>query len=193
MTTYAPTSELEAVNVMLSVIGEAPVSSLDISGFSDVAIAKSILEECSREVQSQQWSCNTEDEYELIPDNSGYINVPLNVLKLDINPDQAYKYQPVIRGNKLYDKKNKTFLFTEPLKFDLVWYLPFTDLPESLRRYITIAAARKFQKRFYGSDTLDGFTEEDEFNARANALSSDEYEADYNMMAHYSVANILLR
>ena len=193
MTTYAPTTELEAVNVMLSVIGEAPVSSLDISGFSDVAIAKSILEEVSREVQSEQWSCNTENEYELVPDNSGYISVPSNVLKLDIIEDQSYKYSPVVRGSRLYDKKNKTFVFPETLKFDIVWYLPFTDLPETIRRYITIAAARKFQKRFYSSDTLDGFTQEDEYRARANALSSDEYEADYNMMANYSVHNILLR
>lgn len=193
MTTYAPTTELEAVNVMLGVIGEAPVSSLDISGFSDVAIAKSILHESSREIQSEQWSCNTDDEFEFTPDIDGYINVPPNVLKADVTDDYRTKYSCVMRGGKFYDKKEQSFLFSEPIKMDVTWFLPFTDLPEALRRYITIAAARKFQKRFYSSDTIDGFTQEDELVARRNALSSDEYEADYNMMENYSVYNILLR
>jgi len=193
MTTYAPTTELEAVNVMLSVIGEAPVSSLNLSGFSDVAIAQSILLETSREVQSEQWSCNTEENYELVPNTDGHITIPSNVLKLDTSWDYEYKYKIVQRGPRAYDKIKHTYVFTEPVKFDITWFLPFTDLTETLRRYITVAAARKFQKRFYGSDTIDGFTQEDEFKAKANALSSDGYEADYNMTANYSVYNILMR
>ncbi len=194
MTTYAPTTELEAVNVMLGVIGEAPVSSLDISGFSDVAIASQILHETSREIQSEQWECNTEYEYEFTPDNDGYIAVPSNLLRADLSTNNTYRnVEPVIRGSRFYDKYNHTYIFSDSLDFDVVWFLPFTDLPETLRRYITVAAARKFQKRFYNSETIDGFTKEDEFIARSNALSDDTSVADYNMTQSYGVMDILLR
>lgn len=193
MATYAPTTELEAVNVMLSVIGEAPVSSLDISGFSDVAAARQLLNEVSREIQSEQWECNTEDNYTLVPDSNGYINIPSNLLKADIDNSYSYKYQPVRRGDKFYDKLNHTFTFTESIPCSVVWFLPFTDLPETLRRYITVAAARKYQKRFYNSETLDNFTKEDEYFARANALADDTFVADYNMTQNYGVMDILLR
>ena len=39
------TTELEAVNIMLSAIGEAPVSSLENSSLEDVTVAKNILNE----------------------------------------------------------------------------------------------------------------------------------------------------
>lgn len=193
MTTYAPTTELEAVNVMLGTIGESPVSTLSTDGFSDVVIATQILAEVSREIQSQQWDCNHETDYELTPDNDGFIAKPENTLKIDITSDYAASYSPVVRGTRLYDKKNHTFIFPEAITFDITWYLPFTDLPETLRRYITISAARKFQKRFYSSETIDGFNAEDEAVARANALSDDGYVADYNMNMNYSVYDVLTR
>lgn len=193
MTTYAPTTELEAVNVMLGVIGEAPVSSLNVSGFVDVAVAQQILHETSREIQSIQWEANTEYDYPLPIDINGYINLPTNVLNVDISVDFLSKYEPVVRGTKLYDKKNHTFVFPENISCDMVWFLAFTDLPETLRRYITVAAARKFQKRMLSSTDIDGFTAEDEMNAKSNALSADTYVADYNMTQNYAVANILER
>lgn len=192
-TTYAPTTELEAVNVMLGVIGEAPVSSLDTSGFSEVAVAVQILHESSREIQSEEWDCNAEYDYTLPLDTDGFITVPSNVLRIDLIPDFAYSYNPVIRGNRLYDKLNHTYVFDKELRFDVIWFLPFTDLPEPLRRYITISAARKFQKRFYSSEAIDSFTAEDEMKARTLALQSDSSTADYNMTQNYSVYNILTR
>ena len=45
-----PTTELEAVNIMLSTIGEAPVNNLD-SGLVDAETAETILKNVSRDVQ----------------------------------------------------------------------------------------------------------------------------------------------
>jgi hypothetical protein len=193
MTTYAPTSELEAVNIMLGVIGESPVSTLETTGIADVAIAKQVLHETSREIQSYEWDFNSEAEYELIPDTSGTIYFPPNTLKLDISTTYNSKYAPVIRGNKLYDKKNHTYTFPENIKVNIVWFLPFSDLPESVRRWVVVSAARRFNKRYYSSDTLDGFSAEDEMRARAEALSQDSWTADYNMNMNYGVAYILER
>lgn len=192
-TVTTPTSELEAINVMLGVIGESPVSSLVDTGLADVSNAIQVFNETNREVQSFEWDFNSEEDYPLVRDSFGYIPVPPNALKLDITTKYRSKYAPVVRGAKLYDKLNHTFIFPEDIEVDIVWLLPFTDAPEAVRRYITVAAARKFQKRFYSSDTLDGFTHEDEALARAEALSQDSWTADYNMAANYSVASIIQR
>ena len=54
------TTKLEAINTMLSVIGEAPVSSFEANATGDVAIAKNILDEVLQEVQTRGWHWNTE-------------------------------------------------------------------------------------------------------------------------------------
>ena len=53
-------TELEAVNILLTTIGEAPVNTLTGNQVTDVSIANQVLNEVSREVQSQGWHFNTE-------------------------------------------------------------------------------------------------------------------------------------
>ena len=58
-TQITPTTELQAVNTMLSTIGEAPVNSITGTTTVDVSVAKNILDETSMSVQSQGWNFNT--------------------------------------------------------------------------------------------------------------------------------------
>ena len=55
-TQITPTTELQAVNQMLSVIGEAPVNSITGTVTTDVSVAKNILDETSMSVQSMGWN-----------------------------------------------------------------------------------------------------------------------------------------
>ena len=54
------TNELQAINTMLSFIGDSPVSSITGNIGTDVAVAKNILDETSMSVQSQGWFFNRE-------------------------------------------------------------------------------------------------------------------------------------
>ena len=54
------TTELQAVNTLLSIIGEAPVKSITGNTGVDVAMALQILDETNVEVQSRGWHFNTE-------------------------------------------------------------------------------------------------------------------------------------
>ena len=58
-TQITPTTELQAVNTMLSTIGEAPVNSITGTTTVDVSVAKNILDETSMSIQSQGWNFNT--------------------------------------------------------------------------------------------------------------------------------------
>ena len=70
MTITTRTTELEAVNTILSTIGEAPLSTLTGSLPVDGTTAKNILSEIRREVKSAGWHCNTEDKVDLTSDTT---------------------------------------------------------------------------------------------------------------------------
>ena len=185
-----PLTELEAVNTMLEVIGEAPVNTLEISGVTEVSIARSILNATSRNFQARGWSFNTEKDYPLVLDEFGQVNLPTNTLQVDATDRSLDVVQ---RGSKLYDKANHTYIFTEAPKAEITFFLPFEELPHPVKAYLTIAAGRDFQRKVVGSDSLNGFTQEDEMKA---LVAVSEYEADtedYSIFYSYSVARPILR
>lgn len=182
-TVLTPTTELEAVNTILSVIGESPISSLQQgAAVADAVTARTTLSEVCRAVQSRGWHFNTEKAVTLTPDTySKEITVPLNCLRVDTN--EEYKDNDVVhRGTKLYDRKNHTYQFSTSVNVDMVILLPFEELPETARHYITIKAARVFQSRTVGSDALFQFTAVDEKDALAALKRAEGITGDYNIL-----------
>lgn len=170
--TYTPLSELEAVNSLLRFIGEQPVSALDDSQVSSSYIAQRIIHDISRQVQTVGWWFNTEQEYELAIDNDGYINVPTNVLKIDPS-DTSYNY--VLRGTRLYNKVDHTYVFTENVEVDLVFFLPFEELPQTARHYVMTKALKEFQISVLGSELLYQVSAQEEALAY-QALKTEDIE-----------------
>lgn len=163
-----PTTELEAVNLMLMSIGQAPVSTLEVTGIVDVNNAKMRLTEVTRRVCGMKFNWNTDEEYELSPDVDGVIAVPAGVLKIDpsdVTQNYVLRRHPTKNILALYNKDEKTFTFTDPVEVDIVWGFVFEDLPQAARDYIAVAAGRKFQANVVGSQILDKFEEDDEQRA----------------------------
>jgi hypothetical protein len=195
MSTTTLITELEAVNILLAATGESPVSSLSDSGLADVAEAKATLDEQSRLVQSRGWSFNTEYEYPLVPDTDGFITLPQNTLKADLGRG-FFQVDAVQRGLRLYDRKNHTYMFESgrSLTGDMVFLLGFDELPQAVRYYITVKAARVYQARVLGSDTQYKFSEAEEMSALVALNSSENDQGDYNMLTgSWSVARTLDR
>lgn len=189
----APMTELEAINAILATIGESPVNSLETSGSVDVALAIQLLHSVSRKVQNMGWHFNIEKEYELGLNVDGKITVPGSVLSIDTSAIHG-DYDVTRRGNFMYNRKDHTFIFDKALKFDLVWFLPFEDIPQAARDYITVRAARMFQDQQLGSQLTHTFTQEDEDTALAVLKSDEGEDGDYNILwDSYSVASVLER
>lgn len=189
------TSELDAVNIMLGTIGESPISSLDAAtGVVDAVTARQILKEVAIQVQEEGWHFNVEKNFELTPtSDTKTIYVPANAIEVDAMGDDR-DYDVVIRGQRLYDRKNHTYQFEKSLKCEIVLLIDFEELPQAARHYITVRAARVFQQRVVGSDTLNGFTEKDEARARMALQRYDSKTADYNILtSNYDVMNIIDR
>jgi len=188
------TTKLEAVNTLLTAIGEAPVNSLT-SGLVDAETAETILDSVSREVQSQGWAFNTNYLQEFTPNSDLQIVVGPDVLRIDMADNRSTTIDVVARGSKLYNRATNSFYFeaTAAIKMNTVVVLEFTDLPEAARRYITIRSARIFQDRVVGSDLLHGFHQQDELRALVELKDSDSQVNDHNIFDNYSVASVIDR
>lgn len=189
-----PTTELEAVNTLLSIIGEAPVSQITSNTGVDVSIALQILGETNVEVQSRGWHYNTEVEKTLVRDSNDKIPVSSNVVQVDAHKDYRLEYDITFRNGFLYDLKNKTDVFTSSIVVDEIAVQKFEHIPEYARKLIVCKAGRKFQARMLGSSELAGFTQQDENEAIVNAERSDAANGDYNLLSgNTSTYNIINR
>jgi len=177
------TTQLQAINQMLSGIGQAPVVSLDVAN-PEIAIALNVLEAVNTEIQGEGWHFNTEVQYPLTADVNGNIFVPINVLQISDNKfANNQKYQTVLRDGKLYDKVNHTYTFPagSTIKCDIVWKFNFEDLPQVFKNYITQRATRVLAGRILGSQEMVSFNANDEGVLRANCIAYDTNTSEANI------------
>lgn len=188
-------TELEATNIMLSTIGESPITDLALGATSvDVAMASSILREVTIQVLETGWQYNTEKLVTLTPHPSTQeIAIPTDCIQIDTaGPDASLDVAQ--RGSRLYNRAERTYAFTKPVQVDMVILMDFSEQPQAARHYITVRAARIFQQRILGSDTLNGYTSRDEARALATLVKMDANNADYNILSgSWSVSRILAR
>lgn len=189
----APQTELDAVNMMLEAIFEAPVNTLEVAGIQDVAIAQRTLSAQVREVCLKSLAYNFESEVTLPIDSlSGKIPLPLNVLR--VSPTKFSTDTFVQRGSFLYDPVNHTYLFPAPVKANITYHMEWLDLPEHVKYPVAVLAARRFQKKVLGDADKGGFDKDDETNARALLFEADTDTEEENVFNDsWSVAAALQR
>lgn len=173
-------TKLQAVNTIISNIGQAPVTNLE-SGNPLVEMAEQILDEITIAVLAEGWEYNMERGYPFTPDSNNQILIPDNVLSLDTKPGDGT--QTVIRNGKLYDRVAHTYEFTGQQKLDVTWLFDFEELPEAFKNYITIRAANVFAGRSVGSSEAVQFGQREETIARATLLEYDTQQANYTIFA----------
>jgi hypothetical protein len=185
-TTNAQT-ELQAVNEILASVGQSPVTTLDQTN-PDVAIAYDTLTQVSREVQAEGWTFNKEFNYPFTPDNTSQIQIPNNVLQLDLTPD--YRDRDVVRrSGKLYDRTAHSFTFTEQVYCDVLWLFDWVDLPTPIKDYIVSRAASIVSTRIVGDTTQYQMLQQKEAYTRAMALEYECNQGDYTFFGHPRGAN----
>ena len=184
MTTTTRGTELESVNVILSTIGESPLNSLSGSLPVDGTVAKNVLSEISREVQSAGWHFNTHYKSTLTRDTNNKIPVATNVVRVDLDPNLISRrdYDLVQRDGFLYNLAKNTDIFDRDFEDVVqVYLLPFNEIPEQAKRYITIRSARVFHDRTLGANTLHKFSQEDEKQALSILRNAEARTGDYSI------------
>jgi hypothetical protein len=186
------TTELEAVNAMLSAVGETRVNTITGNLPAGLQAAVDLLRETSRQVQLFGWHFNSEEDYTLSRNGDGHIQLPGSILDVDLHTE-AGTYDIVHRGSRLYDKKNHTYVFTENLQCDIIWFLAWNTLPEAARNYIKIRAARIYQDQNAGSESHHRYTATDEAQALTVLQVSDARNQDASIFDTWDMASIVQR
>jgi hypothetical protein len=180
-------TELDAINILLSVIGEAPIESLATSSVNEVtdsALARRTLAEVTKDVQAEGWSWNTDNHVEFALTNEKGFVVPANALRVRFSRSRWPMGDLVMRGRRVWDRGRQSYEFedasltAEEVVFELVW----DELPHPAQQYIVIRAARIYASRFINSNVIFTYSVQDESYARAMLVRDEETREQNNML-----------
>jgi hypothetical protein len=205
-TTIDTETELSAVNTILGAIGQSPVTTLgtvttDVTSSSseiantfanpEIALIYQILKECNFDVQNEGWTFNREDHVPFQPDpTTKEIAIAANILRLDSENPEDKTIDPVKRGTKLYDKVNHTYEWNgSELYLNVVYLLPFNDLPSVFKRYITYKASGRAATQMVTNPQLVTLLGTQEQMARASCMEYECNQGDYNYLGMPHLSN----
>jgi len=179
------TTQLECINTMLSTIGEAPINSITGTSLpTDASMAINILNEVNREVQSAGWKFNSSWKVSLNRDVNNKLVIGTDVLHIDFDylRESQASYDPIMRGNYLYNLAKESFIWDKDFEYvNVIYLIDFESIPEQARRYITIRASRIFHDRTLGSSTIHKFSMQDEFNSLAVLKQTEADTANHSI------------
>lgn len=183
-------TELDAVNEMLSVIGETPVNTLENLQNIDAINALRILRAINRQEQARGWSFNIISEHTLNPDTyTKRIKWADNYLYLKGNNGEKL----IKNGEYIKDLSTGDTTFNSPISAEVILLVPFEEMPEPMRSYIIAKASFSFQTRAMGSSDLTNITQS---TVQEAWMRLQEYELDnntYNMLDNTSVSELRKR
>lgn len=128
--------KLSVINAMLASTGMAPLTAND-NKHPRYKQASSKLDEIDVEFQTTGWWFNTTTKT-LFQNGNGEIPFALNALHID-PIDRSKRY--IMRGLKLWDLTEGTFIINEDVDVNVKHMLPFEELPPLARAYL-LARAR---------------------------------------------------
>ena len=188
--TYAASTELDAVNQILSSVGQAPVTTLDLQN-PEVSIAVNTLREQSKQVQLEKWSFNTEHNYELFV-------TPIQMRSLI--QQMCCHWMPTSIITKitmiLFDvmvcfttATNIQMFLPKISRLTLLGSLTFKIYHLQFSSYITAKAARMCATKMVGDAQLNQLLQEQEATTRAAAIEEECQQGDYSMFGFRDGAN----
>lgn len=183
--------ELEAVNAILEVVGESPISSLDTQGDVDVANARRILAEENKRVQSRGWAFNIEESISLSPDiYSGIIKYDASYLSmLEASSRTTY----INRNGRVWDTTSRSDRFDSPVTVNLIVARKLDEMPYAVRNLIVLSAAKRFNAAYFGDDVVDNDIRDRLMLATVDCA---DYESDFskvNILENTDIQQFLQR
>ena len=183
------TTKLDAINIILSSIGAAPVNTINAEIDADVANACAMLDKTSRDIQRKGWDFNTE-HMTLSPDlYTGRIGWIPSIISFQSADGGTYAK----RGEHFYDMSERSFVFARDISIDAVLALDFEDLPDCFKNYIAARAAVDFQAHFMGDANLSQTLMASVQEAYQDLLAYDMGMQPLNMLQIIGVTPVLER
>jgi len=182
-------TELEAMNQVLSVTGDAPVTSIN-STYEQAVVARRILLEVSKEHQARGYWFNEVDELLILKDTDGFVNLPTETIRCDIPRDYGYLVQ---RGLKIFNKKLNTYVIDDDVYVNIVTELDWDLLPQSFRQVVVSYASLRFNSEYFGSQSTQQNIQADIAKKDLLLQKEDIDNRDLNMLKSTRASNIAFK
>jgi len=181
----------DAINICLTTIGESPIpTSTSIVGHYEAELADTILSEAVTEVLAFGYNFNTDSDWPLVPDTSGYIGIPSGGISVDAT---TTSFDYVMKNGKLYDKATQSFIFTETVLADVIWEAGFDDLPAVVQMLIVAIAKLKLYTRIVGVDTAYRVFAQEVEDAKVAVIADDIVSGDYSIFDDTATKRVMTR
>lgn len=178
-------TELEAVNAILACAGHMPVNTIEEPTSAQAAVALQLLRTVHREVLSLGWHWNTEYGVTLEVDiNTGKIPVPSSVLRFQVE-DAPWV---IHRGPFLYDRASRSDQFESAVTGWIIRYLPWDEVSEEAKTYITALAKVRYYNGFVGSDQALDLLQREAIIAQVALNESDADVGNYSIFDSPDIA-----
>ena len=189
-TTIDLDTELSAVNAILGAIGQAPITTLgtvspgvEAKDNPEIQFIFNLLRDANVDTQAEGWHFNTEEHKPFTPDSNKEIPITNDILSMDLHDNQAKRSMDLVRRNGfIYDKITHDDKFDSTLDLDIVFLVPFEDLPTVFKRYIVYRASRVAATQLVANPQLSRLLAGQEQIARAALMEYECNQADYSMM-----------
>lgn len=182
---------LDAINIMLAAIGEAPVTDAS-SQHPDVLVANNLLTQIEEQLQAPGYWFNRDYAVTLGYDTQDdSVVIPGNTLRIDPT-DTTKRY--VKRDGKLYDTDNNTFAIGESVEVDIIVQLSFDDCPISWQHYCAAEGAYELHNAEIGDEQklvrLERKRNKLRGEFRADDLRNSDHNAKYSPTALHLLAGV---
>lgn len=180
-------TQLDVVNSMLGLVGELPLNTVDTTHPLVPAAVAAISTQTSL-VQSDFWWFNVEYPTLMPQAGSGFLLVPNDTASAD---SLCQTPRTSVRGDRLYNLDDITYVFTSPLRVRLHRVLPFADTPLVARAHIAAKAKLEFQMAYDGDGTKAQIIQQEIKETYIRLHSEHIRNAKANMLMRPSVQHTL--
>lgn len=185
-----PLTKLDAVNEICGAMGEAPVDTLENSENVDTINAVRMLEAETRAIQVMGWTFNTIENYVMTPDdNTKRIHWDDIILSIQFSDKRIVRK----RDEWLFDVTNNTDRFVSPLTAKVIQYVPFEEMPQVFRQYITVRTAHHFVARYLGDPTIMQELQQEEAQAYMQMMEAEITLEQSNVLMNPAIQNYMNR
>lgn len=169
-------NELEAINMLLRLIGSSPVNSKS-TPHPDVANARTTLDRIRNQAQRRGWWFNIAYNVYMEPNDRGEVVIP-DTWTTVVLDDRAL----VKRGNKVFHTVNRTFLFQDKvLAKRIVEILDWDDMPGIMQEYCAYFAGSQFVRDELEDPQKSASLDQSAAQTLIDVRKQDLEEGQYNM------------
>jgi len=143
-------TEIEAVNAIISVAGDAPVTSLS-GDYEQAEIARRILSKISRDEQTKGLWFNEVNDLLISQNINGEINLPASTISAEAQGDNGELVQ---RGLRMFNRASNTYTINADVYINLIELLEWELLPQSFRAYVVAKSKEEYNNEYFGSQEV---------------------------------------